>query len=94
METGACRKMDLDYGLRTRLRQRVCDKDDLSIHVLQLLGMIVTAWAIIVRAGASPRFARESLIMRGDSMSAVYWVNDCLGGKEQRSRALMRIWDV
>ena len=38
--------------IRARLRKRVCSRDDLSMNVCELLGMVVTAWALTVHAGA------------------------------------------
>ena len=60
--------------IRTRLRKRVCSRDDLSMNVFKLLGMVVTAWALTVHAGARPEYPGQSILMRRDNMSAVHWV--------------------
>ena len=91
LESGAWWRMDFDEGVRRRLRQRVCGRDDLSINVLELLGMVVTAWAFVVHAGAKPEYDRQSILMRGDNQSAIHWINQCRAGREPRSGALMRM---
>ena len=52
----------------------MCSRDDLSINVSELLGMVVTAWALTVHAGARPGYPGQSILMRRDNMSAVHWV--------------------
>ena len=42
--------------------------------------MVVTAWAFTVHAKVVPRYVGECILMRGDNMSAIQWVNCCLGG--------------
>ena len=59
--------------------------------MLELLGMVVTAWSFVTQSDASPSYARDTILMRGDSMSAVQWVSNCRGGREPRSGALMRL---
>ena len=47
-------------------------RDDLLINVLELLGMVVTAWAFVLHAGAEPEYDHESIIMRGDNQSPIH----------------------
>ena len=79
---------------RSRLRERVQGRDDLSIHVFELLAIVVTAWALTVHEEERPEYPGQSILMKGDNMSAVHWVNQCRGSKEPRSGALMRIMGV
>ena len=72
----------------------MCSRDDLSMNVFELLGMVMTAWALTVHAGARPEYPGQSVLMRGDNMSAVHWVNKCRGAREPRSGALMRMLGV
>ena len=83
--------MDVNEGVRRRLRQRVCGRDDLSINVLELLGMVVIARAFVVHAGAKPEYDCQSILLRGDNQSAIHWINQCRAGREPRSAALMRM---
>lgn len=77
--------------MRSRVREKVNRRDDLSINVLELLGMVVGAWMFLIQAQTRPTYARDSIRLRGDNSSAVAWVNKCRGGKEPRSGALMRV---
>ena len=80
LETGRWWRMDFDYDTQDRLRSHVQGRDDLPISVLDLLAMVVTAWAFTVEAKSAPQYAGVSIIRRGDNMSAVHWVNRCRGG--------------
>ena len=91
LESGRWWRIDFMKDIRARLRKRVCSRDDLSVNVCELLGMVVTAWALTVHAGARPEYPGQSILMRGDNMSAVHWVNKCRGAREPRSGALMRM---
>ena len=74
LESGWWWRIDFTEDIWTRLRKRVCSSDDLSMNVFELLGMVVTAWAMIVHAGARPEYPGQSILMRRDNMSAVHWV--------------------
>lgn len=91
LESGLWWRLDLNANVRARLRSCKKHRDDLSINLLELLGMVITAWVFVVQAGSRPTYARESIMMRGDNQTAVHWVTKCKGGKEPRSGALMRI---
>ena len=67
--------------LANRLRDKVRNSDDLSINVLELLGMDAMALAFIILGENTPQYPRETIMMRGDNMSAFHWVNHCRGGK-------------
>ena len=86
-------QMEFDDDTRNRLRAHlqggmICPLtfwDD-------LLAMIVTAWAFTVDAKVAPQYVCKSILMRGDNMLAVHWVNRCSGGREPRACALMRMF--
>ena len=90
IETGKWWRVEFDESVQTRLRS-VEERDEISINVLELLGMVVTAWAFVTLERARPRFRGESLLMKGDNMSAIHWISRCRGGRDPRSAALMRI---
>lgn len=52
---------------------------------------VITAYAFVVDANSLPDFAGQSILMRGDNVSAIYWCNRCRGAREPRSGALMRV---
>ena len=64
----------------------------MSINILELLEMVMTAYAMIVIKKDRPVKEGNSVLMRGDSSSAVQWVISCGRGKgEERSGRMMRI---
>ena len=89
--SGVWWRFEFDDDVRARLRATVRDWNDLSINVLELLGMVVTAWIFVTQSDAQPSYARDTVLMKGDNMSAVQWVSKRKGGREPRSGALMRL---
>ena len=72
-------RFEFDDDVRARLRATVRDCwNDLLINVLELLG-IETAWICVTQSDARPSYARDTVLMRGDNMSAVQWVSKCRG---------------
>ena len=66
--------------------------DSLSINVLELFGMVWTAYVIIVIRKDLPGRAGEAVLLRGDNSSTVQWVTNCRGGENDvRAGGLMRI---
>ena len=75
-------RFEFDDDVRARLRATVRDWNDLSIIVLELLGMVVTARIFVTQSDARPSYARDTVSMRVDNTSAVQWVSKCRGGRE------------
>ena len=67
--SGVCWRFEFDDDVLARLRATVRDWNDLSINVLELLGMAVTALIFVTRSDAGPSYARDTILMRGDNMS-------------------------
>ena len=65
--------------------------NDISINVLELLGMVVSARVLVSRCAERPSATGDCVLLRGDNKDAVAWVPLCRGGKEPRSGALMRL---
>ena len=89
------------YELNDRARSRFCDssgsvgcEDDFSINVLELLGMVVSAWVLVVLCAERPLARGDCVLLRGDNEAAVQWVRRGRGGLEPRSGALMRLLGV
>ena len=61
-----------DENVRARVRPKVFGRDGLSINLLELLAMTVTAWAFTVQAAAPPDSPGASILMRGDNSSGVH----------------------
>ena len=62
--------------------------------MFELLGMVMTAWAMTVHADERPECPGQSVLMRGDNMSSVHWLNKCRGAREPWSGVLMRMLGV
>ena len=77
---------------KTIRSRRGGDRNRLSINILELLEMVMTAYAMIVIKKDRPVKEGNSVLMRGDSSSAVQWVISCGRGKgEERSGGVMKI---
>ena len=72
----------------------VVGENDISINVLELLGMVVGAWLLIVKQQRAPAGASDRVLLRGDNEASVAWIKRCRGAKEPRSGALMRLLGV
>ena len=84
LESGQYWRMDFSDDVRQRLRRKAVSRDDLSINVLELLGMVVTAWAFTIDADSKPEYPGQSVLLRGDNRSSIHWCNRCRGPREPR----------
>ena len=64
----------------------------ITINLLELLGMVVTAWVMLELVGDTPTSDGDPVSMRGDNMAAVSWVNRCGGGTDKRASLLLRMF--
>ena len=67
---------------------------DVSINVLELLGMVVGAQVLITQQQLAPQEMGDCIQLRGDNEPSVAWIQRCRGGKEPRSGAIMRMLGV
>ena len=67
LESGCWWRYDFDENMRSRVRPKVFGRDDLSIDLLELLAMTVTAWAFTVQAATPPNYPEARILKRGDS---------------------------
>ena len=68
--------------------------NDISINVLELLGMVVGAQVLITQQQLVPQEMGDCIQLRGDNEPSVAWIQRCRGGKEPRSGAIMRLLGV
>ena len=68
--------------------------NDLSINVLEHLGMVVSAIVLVSSCADRPSATGDCALLRGGNKAAVHWVRQCRGGLEPRSGALMRLLGV
>ena len=94
METGVYWRYQLtEYvQLRTAWSKRR-NGDRISINILQLMTMVMTASVMRVMRGDKPDREGATVSMRRDNSSVVQSVISCMGGgkEEVRAGALMRI---
>jgi len=86
-------RYDLDTELTLKLRHCVATRkhSDISINLLELCGMFFTAWCLIVQERDLPENEGDPILMRGDSVSAVSWINRCGGSRDTRAGLVMRL---
>ena len=90
------------YDLTAQEKSRFCGSsksvrgvDDLSISVLERLGMVVSAFFLVSSCADRSSATGDCVLLRGDSeAAAVHWVRRCRGGLEPRFGALMRLLGV
>lgn len=58
----------------------MADINSLSIDVLELLGMVMTACVMIFLRKDTPEQKGGAVFMRGDNESAVQWIRKCYRG--------------
>ena len=97
LETGVYRR----YGFTAHTQSRFCGSrkpvrgvDDLSITMLERLGMVVSLFSLVSSCAVRTSATGDCALLRGDNGAAVHWVWRCWGGLEPRSGALMRVLDV
>lgn len=72
-----------------------CDrKSAISTKLLELLGMLITPWVMVVVAGDRSEHDNDLVYFQGDNTLAVTWVNRCGGTHHPRAAALMRLLGV
>ena len=66
----------------------------ISIKILELMAMVVTAYVMVVMRGDCPEKKGARVLMRGDNSSSVQRVINCNGeGREEgRTGALMKLF--
>ena len=86
------------YGLSEEDLARFCgsskhlqSQDSISINALELLGMVMSAYMLVVVCGERLVADKDCVLLRGDSEAAIHWVRRCWRGKEPRSGTLMRL---
>lgn len=83
----------LDPALSAKLKKKAADNETsaITINTLELVGMVITSWVVQMIVGDKPSEEGQSILMRGDNVSAVSWVNRCGGSRDRRAGLLMRM---
>ena len=74
-------RIEFDDDMRGRQRATIKGWKDLSINVLELLGMLATVFTFVTQSDARPSYARDTILMWGDNMSGVQRVSKCKGAR-------------
>ena len=85
------------YDLPTELTADLKRKAELNetctitINLIELLGMVVTAWVMLYLAGDTPERDGDRVLNSGDNTAAVSWVSRCGGAREKCAGLLIPI---
>ena len=97
LETGVYWRYDLSVEEQSRFccsSRFVAGMNEISINVLELLGMVISAWVPVSSCSERPSAMGDCVLLRGNNEAAVQWVRRRRGGKEPRSGAFMRLLGV
>ena len=91
-ETGIWWRYDLTTEEKSRsLVGAKCKANNaISINLLELLAMVMTAYVMVVQKSDRSNIVGAPVVMLGDNVSAVTWVNKCGGTRDPRAAFLMR----
>ena len=62
-----------------------------TINLLELIGMMMSAFVMQITGNDRPEYAGDTVLLRGDNVSAVSWMNRCGGARDKRATLVMRI---
>ena len=86
-------RYDLPPELTTELKRKadLGETCTITINLLELLGMVVTARVMLELTGDRPASVGDTIATRGDNMAPITWVNMCGGARDKRACLLMRM---
>jgi hypothetical protein len=97
LETGTFWRYDLTQEEASRVLKeahKIKPTMLLNINILELLGMVVSAYVMSIQLRIQQEFDGDLVLLRGDNQSAVHWINKAGGTKDPRAGALMRLFGV
>ena len=85
-------RYDLNSHLTELLRNQIVTKgvDAITIN-LELCGMVMTAYVTQVILQDRPKPPGDPVLLRGDNVAAVSWINRCGGSRNRRAALAMRL---
>ena len=63
----------------------------ITIHLLELIGMMMSAFGMQITENDRLEYAGDTVLLRGDNVSAVSWLNRCGRARDKRAALVMRI---
>ena len=78
-------RYSLAEALTLELKKQSVTKqaDSITIDLLELIGMMMSAFVMQVTKNDRPEYAGDTVLLRGDNVSAVSWLNRCGGARDQ-----------
>ena len=91
-ETGVWWRYDLTTEEKSRsvVGAKCAKHSAISFNLLELLGMVITAYVIVVQESDHSNIVGAPVVMLGDNVSVVTWANMCGGTRDPRAALLMR----
>ena len=86
-------RYDLPLDLASELKRKAACREtsSVTINLLELVGMVLTAWVMHELVGDHPAQRGDPIRIRGDNFAAVTWSNRCGGAKDKRAALMMRM---
>lgn len=83
--------LPLDFAAELKRKAACRETSSVTINLLELMGMVLTAWVMHELVGDHPTQRGDPIRMRGDNFSAVTWSNRCGGARDKRAGLMMRM---
>lgn len=83
--------LPLDFSAELKRKAACRETSSVTINLLELVGMVVTAWVMHDLVGDRPESKGDAILMRGDNVAAVTWSNRCGGARDKRACLMMRM---
>ena len=72
-------------------RRETCTTCSITINLLEILVMVVTAWVMLELVGDKVDERGDPILMRGDNTAAVSWISQCGRARDKRACLLTRM---
>ena len=86
-------RYDVDTNLSHLLKKQTvtCGQEAITINLLELCGMVMTAFVALVILQNRPEPEGDPVLLRGDNAVAVSWVNRWGRSRDERASLTMRL---
>ena len=86
-------RYSLAEALTLELKKQSVTKQagSITINLLDLIGMMISACVMQITENDRPEYAGDTVLLRGDNVSAMSWLNRCGGARDKRAALVMRI---
>ena len=86
-------RYSLAEALTLELKKKSVTKQagSVTVNLLESIGMMMSAVVLQMTENDRPEYAGDTVILRGDNVSQVSWLNRCGGVRDKRAALVMRI---